>query len=69
MAINNATMLWPEHSNLYVADSRNLLLQHEVFSDMNPANLPDARALARIPKINPMSRAFAASVAQIAGTQ
>ena len=68
-AINNATMFWPKCSGLYGIEFPPLLPRQGAPSDMNFGTLPANHTFARTPKVDPMSRALAASEAQIADAQ
>ena len=69
VAVNNATMGWPSYWDSYGTGGNNLLLQHEVFSDMNFASPPPGRAFTRTPNLDPPSSALAAPEAQIADAE
>ena len=57
----NATVGWLLYVDLYGMDEYNLLLQHDVFSDLELRDMPLGHTIKRIPKVDPTSRALPAA--------
>ena len=54
-------MHWPSYSDIYGLEPRNVFLRQDIFSDVPFEHLPARHAFARTPKVDPTSRALAAS--------
>ena len=69
VAVNNVRMRWPECSDLSGWDAPKSILQHVVLPDMNFAHLAGNCTFTRTPKVDPTSRALAASGALVGNAQ
>ena len=68
-AIDHAMIHWPDTSDIFGFDPRNVLLQDDISSDMFSTNLPARLTFARAPKVDPGPRALAAATDVVADAQ